>query len=725
MAVSGSNRRARDWALLFQPRALDRQPEGIVFAVICVLSLALIVAADIASGRAVTVGSFQVVPLIAAGWLISDRLLIAVAGVAMLARVVPVELGQLDAVSAAVQVAVVPFVTLVARTAAVSVLAAREQAARQVLASRITAIASSANSLQEILDGILTAIASEGLRGGLVALIDERDRLYVAAVERSTGGAPPARRLALGEGIIGRVAAEGRPVLVGDLRKGDAPLAEAQAEASNTSLRSVVAVPLITAGRTIGVLEVNSDQPDRFDESDVALLEQVALAVSGAVQRAGALQLADDLLKRRVRELTILLDAAQGLASSLDLRVLVETIARSGAEIALGSLAGARRGSVIRIEGDHARLIGDFDERGDSIALPAFPIDDHPGVKQAVGTGAATTCRFEELRGEVRRTAEAAGMRAGAYAPIRVGTGLWGILSVSTREEHEFGAADLRLLQGVADLAGLAIANSELLRVERTRSEQLREHGERMAALDHAKSEFLRLASHELRGPLGVLRGYLSMLADGSLGDLPGPAAKVMPILTAKLGEINLLIDQMLETARLEDSRLQLTLEETDLRDLVRSAVDAIRPTAGTTHKLALRVPEQPVPALVDRARVMTILTNLLDNAVKYSPAGGSVTCELADSPGTARISVQDQGLGIEPQDMARLFTRFGRLVTRDNSHIPGTGLGLYLSRELARMHHGDITVTSEPGRGSTFVLELPSSHAAAQTAAQTVSAQP
>lgn len=701
--------------MLFQPRALEGRPEGIVFAVLCIVSLALIDAGDVASGSGVTVGSFQVVPLIAAGWLLSDRLLVVVAAAAMLARVLPVETGGLDPVSAAVQVAVVPFVALVARTAAVAVKTARDQTARQALASTITAIASSANSLQEILDGILSAIAREGLRGGVVALIDERDQLYVAAVERSVTTEPSRQRLALGEGVLGRVAAEGRPILIGDLKKGEAPLAEAQAEAANTAIRSLVAVPLIAAGHIIGVLEVNSEEADRFDESDVALLEQVALAVSGAVQRAGALQLADELLKRRVRELSILLDAAQGLASSLDLKVLIETVSRCGAEIALGALGGARRGSVIRVEGQQATLIGDYDERGDTLVMLSFPLDDHPGVRAAVATGTATTCRAADLRGEVRQRSEAAGLQSGAYAPIRVGTGLWGILSVATREDHEFGPADLRLLQGVADLAGLAIANSELLRVERTRSDQLREHGERMAALDHAKSEFLRLASHELRGPLGVLRGYLSMLADGSLGQLPASAAGVMPILTAKVGEINMLIDQMLETARLEDSRLQLTLEETDLRELVTSAVDAVRPAAGTTHRLSVSVPERPVTALVDRARILTILTNLLDNAIKYSPEGGAVSCELLETAGTARITVHDEGLGIDPRDLSRLFTRFGRLVTRDNSHIAGTGLGLYLSRELARMHHGDITVSSVPGTGSTFVLELPATEAPSQ----------
>ena len=110
----------------------------------------------------------------------------------------------------------------------------------------------------------------------------------------------------------------------------------------------------------------------------------------------------------------------------------------------------------------------------------------------------------------------------------------------------------------------------------------------------------------------------------------------------------------------------------------------------------------------VDAGRVVTILRNLLDNALKFSPKGGEIRCSVSVSAGTARVHVVDHGLGIPPEQIHRLFTRFSRLVTPDNSHISGTGLGLYLSRELARLHGGDIRVTSKLGDGTRFVLSLP-----------------
>jgi signal transduction histidine kinase len=164
----------------------------------------------------------------------------------------------------------------------------------------------------------------------------------------------------------------------------------------------------------------------------------------------------------------------------------------------------------------------------------------------------------------------------------------------------------------------------------------------------------------------------------------------------------------MLETARLEDSRLQLRLERQELTRVLNEAAERIRPLAADKHRVELDFDVESVPVLADRDRLLTIVTNLLNNAVKYSPDGGLVEVGLSTHAGTAQITVRDHGLGIASDDLPKLFTRFGRIVTPGNSHIPGTGLGLYFARELARMHGGDITVESEEGAGSTFTVSLP-----------------
>lgn len=234
---------------------------------------------------------------------------------------------------------------------------------------------------------------------------------------------------------------------------------------------------------------------------------------------------------------------------------------------------------------------------------------------------------------------------------------------------------------------------------------QLRAHAERMAELERAKAEFLNLASHELRSPLTVVRGYNSMLEEGAItgDDIP----RVARVVEAKLAQMELLIEQMLETARLEYGETPLHMETVDLADLVTEQLDKVRPLA-RAHTLMAIGADHEVLVKADRSRIATVVGNLLDNALKYSPNGGEICCTLGRRGSEGFVEVADEGIGIAPEHIDRLFTRFGRLPTPENVSIPGTGLGLFLCREIAVRHGGDLTVTSRPGAGSKFLLTLP-----------------
>ena len=231
---------------------------------------------------------------------------------------------------------------------------------------------------------------------------------------------------------------------------------------------------------------------------------------------------------------------------------------------------------------------------------------------------------------------------------------------------------------------------------------------ERMSALESNKTQFLNLASHELRGPVTVMRGYVSMLETGLLGQLNERGRKAAGVMAAKVSEMNELIEEMIEAARLEDGALTLRPTECDLRDIAKEAADVVAPLVDSSHRLTLDLPDRRVRVNADQERTRTIITNLMSNALKYSPAGGEVTCQVRARVGLARVSIIDEGLGISHEHLPRLFTRFGRIVTPETEHLKGTGLGLFLGRQLARMQGGDITVTSVPGEGSTFTLLLP-----------------
>jgi signal transduction histidine kinase len=244
-------------------------------------------------------------------------------------------------------------------------------------------------------------------------------------------------------------------------------------------------------------------------------------------------------------------------------------------------------------------------------------------------------------------------------------------------------------------------------RQQQVEADQLRQKAAELAALEKAKSEFLRLASHELRGPAAMLGGYLALMEDESLGPIPKRMRPVLPLLRAKAAQINVLANEMVEASRLEDQRLQLKRRRVDLRDVVRRCLQTARETATSKHRLHFddRVGRKLI-AFADPMRLDVIIGNLVDNAIKYSPAGGDITVQLSIAGQLGLVSVRDLGIGIAPEDMGRLFVRFSRLVPE--TEVPGTGLGLYLARELARLHGGDIVAVSKPGEGSEFTLSLP-----------------
>ncbi|HEX6492053.1 MAG TPA: HAMP domain-containing sensor histidine kinase [Candidatus Dormibacteraeota bacterium] len=255
---------------------------------------------------------------------------------------------------------------------------------------------------------------------------------------------------------------------------------------------------------------------------------------------------------------------------------------------------------------------------------------------------------------------------------------------------------------------GATVSWMRLSASERRARDLAAEH-RRAVELDESKSDFLRLASHEVRAPLTVLLGYIGLLEDGMFGEMPSSArSQVLPVLRSKVDELVALSEAMLQAARLDDGRLELTPERVDVRELAGEAASRVEPMLGPSHRLGVDCPPSPVMVVGDRLRLVTVLVNLLANAVKYSPAGGEVRCAVRVGEGLAVVTVSDQGIGIDPDDLPRLFQRFTRVASGVDAEIPGTGLGLYIARQLARKHGGDIIAASKRGVGSSFTVSLP-----------------
>jgi signal transduction histidine kinase len=283
--------------------------------------------------------------------------------------------------------------------------------------------------------------------------------------------------------------------------------------------------------------------------------------------------------------------------------------------------------------------------------------------------------------------------------PVQVSDGTAAVLALEATVSAGLDSWEARTFAG---LAGTALANALAFR-------DMERHAGRLAELERMKSQFLNLASHELRGPLTVLMGYLSLLEDGAFGEVPGEFAATLPAINARLTEMESLINAMLDTARLEDDRLELAFTDEDLGDIAAEAVARAKPFLHGGQELHLARPQARVPVNVDRARIAIALGNLISNAIKYSVDHSDVRCEVSLEDDEAVVSITDHGIGIARDELPNLFTRFGRIRSDPAVRlISGTGLGLFLARELVRAHGGNITVESAPREGSTFRLCLP-----------------
>lgn len=367
---------------------------------------------------------------------------------------------------------------------------------------------------------------------------------------------------------------------------------------------------------------------------------------------------------------------------------------------AAADAVGADRASLFAVDGGTATLLTEYHDGGAKRAGVSEAALDPQAVSRVIASGDWWVGELAAAPRPPATSGDHATSLSGLFVPVHRNGEIRAVLGVA-RRHAEFRASEVVTLQDLALLCGLALTAAERFRHER-------EHGMELAALEDAKSRFLNLVSHELRGPLAVLNGYLSLLIEGSFGEPPAEMTHVLRILGAKANEMNGLVTDMLDTARLDENRMDLSIGRVDLCDVVRGVADDWEPLIRPGQRVSVTTEDEHVAVYADASRVRTIITNLVSNAVKYSPAGGDIVCSVTSHNGTASVEVQDHGLGIAAESLPELFSRFGRVVTPETSHIPGTGLGLYLSRELARAQGGDVAVCSEKGQGSTFTLSLP-----------------
>lgn len=239
-------------------------------------------------------------------------------------------------------------------------------------------------------------------------------------------------------------------------------------------------------------------------------------------------------------------------------------------------------------------------------------------------------------------------------------------------------------------------------------TKELKAANDRLKELDQLKSEFLSIASHQLRAPITAIRGYAANIADGTYGAVPDYLREPLGTMQETTRLMVNSIEDYLNISRIEQGRMKFEKSTFDLADLAKKVVNELTPVA-TAKKLTLSInaPED-LNVNADIGKIKQIITNLVDNSIKYTKEG-SVTVSVASEGGKAKVTIADTGIGIAPEEIGGLFEKFKRARGANNVNTTGTGLGLYVAKQLAEGHGGSVHAESDgPGKGSRFIIELP-----------------
>ena len=253
----------------------------------------------------------------------------------------------------------------------------------------------------------------------------------------------------------------------------------------------------------------------------------------------------------------------------------------------------------------------------------------------------------------------------------------------------------------------MAVENAMLYEELQDRAETLQRAYDELAKVDRMKDELVQNISHELRTPITFIKGYVSLMLDGDLGALTAEQASSLKIVSNKTEQLIQLVNGILTLQTL--TRETLKMEPVSPRQIAESAIAGATLMAQDADIiLALDAPPELPPVIADPSRITQVFDNLLQNAIKFSPAGGKVTIYLDASEDRLRVEVQDTGIGIPEDKLDRIFDRFFQVDGSMTRRYGGAGLGLAICKQIVDFHDGLIWVESQEGAGSTFIFTLP-----------------
>ena len=415
------------------------------------------------------------------------------------------------------------------------------------------------------------------------------------------------------------------------------------------------------------------------------------------------------LFKGEYRPQELMADISDVLSRTLDLDKVIDTLKKQ-----INQALRVEKMEVIVLEGESQKI-------NDSLKkiIVHFKKQKEVLVLEEIKRKRAEKVRFDKSFLLIKELEK---LKAALVVPLFLKEKLVGLFLLSAKKSGDmFTNEDVKTLEAIAGQAAIAIENARLYEemkdfsktlqkeVER-QTKSLKEANIRLEQLDKAKSEFISLASHQLRTPLSIIKGYISMILEGAWGEVNQKQKECLEKVYLSNERLIKLVEDLLAVSRIESGRLEFDLQALALDNLTESIVKEFSQLAAKKGLyLKYLKPKKPLPKVkADPLKIRQVIQNLIDNAIHYTNKGGA-TIRLKAKKDKVRFSIQDTGIGISSKEQVTLFEKFSRGKGVTRMHTEGTGLGLYLAAKLIQAHQGRIWVKSEgEGKGSTFCFELP-----------------
>ena len=508
-------------------------------------------------------------------------------------------------------------------------------------------------------------------------------------------------RQSLERGLVGRALRTRQPVIAA--RAGEDP-DYVPIDDDDAFTGSELVIPLQRGDVLLGALAVQHERTDFFLPDVVEVLQTLSDQLSIAIENARLYQ----EMEQRLAEMSILQTFAQKISTSLDLSEVLDTIVITLREV--------------------------LSCRGVSLAL-LLPDTQMLQIRAAAGIQAkwkreARLNLGEGISGRVALTAAPLYVpdtqaepgfiffdpvvRSLLCVPLMIKDRVIGTLTIDQTVPDAFTKNDERVLTIAAAQASVAIENAQLYEELKERARKLEQAYHELQESDRLKDELVQNVSHELRTPLTFIKGYVELLLEEDMGPLTERQRESLSIVAEKTNSVTRLVSDIIFLEQIERESLQL--RTINLADLARAALQGCEVmAAGAGIQLRLEAEPGLPPLPGDRDRIMQVFDNLLANAIKFSPRGGTITVRLQDGLAVGQAdailtSVSDTGIGIPREQIKRIFERFYQVDGSATRHFGGAGVGLAIVRRIVEAHGGTIWAESDgvPGRGSTFFFTLP-----------------